>query len=220
MGVPKDWTGQRFGILTALHITDKRRGHGIIWVFQCDCGNTCEKVASDVNKDAKMGRTPSCGCLHHKHRVEAGYRHGKCFDPLYHIWVGMKQRCRDKNLKKYCDYGGRGIKVCDRWLNSFQNFYDDMFPTWKEGLTLDRIDVNGDYCPENCRWADMKTQQRNKRNNHIVQGVTVTELAERCGVDRGTIYARLRNGATEEEASLPIGEYKERRKANATIAPA
>lgn len=206
MGVPKDYTGQRFGILTAVKDTGKRRKSNAIWLFKCDCGNECEKVIADVRKDSLKGRTPSCGCLYHKHRAAAAYRHGLARHPLYHIWQGIKQRCYDKNLSAYSNYGGRGIAVCDRWLKGFVYFYEDMHPTWKKGMSIDRIDVNGNYCKENCRWVDMKAQQRNKRNNHIIYDVTVTEFAEKCEVDRGTIYARIRRGVPEELLGTPVGK--------------
>ena len=206
MGVPKDYTGQRFGILTAVKDTGKRRKHNAIWLFKCDCGKECEKVIADVKSDAKIGRTPSCGCLYHQHRVESGFRHGFARHPMYRIWQGMKQRCYDKSVKQYKNYGGRGIKVCARWLRGFVYFYEDMHPTWKKGLSIDRIDVNGDYCPENCRWADAKVQGRNKRTNHIILGMTVTEFAEKCGIDRGTIYARIRGGVPEELLGTPVGQ--------------
>lgn len=206
MGVPKDYTGQVFGRLTAVQMMG-HAGKGRAWLFVCACGGACVKAISDVAKDAKNGRTPSCGCLFHEHRQQAGLHHGYSYHPLYHIWVGMRQRCRDAKLRNFDNYGGRGIKVCERW-ESCQNFFDDMLPTWKPGLTLDRIDTNGDYEPGNCRWATMKEQQRNKRNNRIVQGTTVTELAERCGIDRGTIYARLRSGWAEDELDLPINSKR------------
>lgn len=207
MGVCKDYTGQVFGLLTAIENAGEARGHNTYWRFKCACGNTCKKVIHDVAKSVKRGQTPSCGCLYAEHRSKAATRHGLCRHPIYHTWVAMKQRCRDTD-GRYKHYSGRGITVCDRWLNSFQNFYDDMIPSWKDGLTLDRIDVNKGYSPDNCRWADMKTQQRNKRNNHRINGITVTELAEKCGVARGTIYARIRRGVPLEDLTTPVGKLK------------
>lgn len=206
MGVPKDYTGQRFGILTAVKDTGKRRNKNAVWLFMCDCGNECEKVVADVRKDALKRRTPSCGCLYALHRHEAPTRHGLARHPLYHVWQGMKQRCYDKSVKQYKNYGARGIQMCERWLKGFKYFYEDMGNSWKPGLSIDRIDVNGDYSPENCRWADVKTQNRNKRTNHFIDGVTVTDLAEECGVDRGTIYARIRRGVPKELLTTPVGK--------------
>ena len=105
-------------------------------------------------------------------------------------------------------------KVCERWAKSFQNFLDDMEADWKPGLSIDRIDVNGDYSPENCRWATNKQQCRNKRSNHIVMGMTVTELAEKSGIDRGTLYARIRSGIPEELLTTPVGKLPKRSKEN------
>lgn len=89
--------------------------------------------------------------------------------PMYNSWAGMKQRCKDTNADNYKNYGGRGIKVCDRWLESFENFRDDMLPSWKQGLQLDRIDVNGNYDPNNCRWATPSENAKNRRNKASVQ---------------------------------------------------
>ena len=209
--MPKNYPGQVFGLLTAIQMMGHVR-HGRAWLFTCACGGACVKAIADVSKDAKKGRIPSCGCLFHEHRSQAAFRHGYAHHPLHHIWVSMRQRCRDPKCSHFRNYGGRGIKVCERW-ESCKNFFEDMLPTWKPGLSLDRIDNNGDYEPGNCRWATAKEQGRNKRTNHKVRGITVTELAEQCGVDRGTIYARLRNGWAEDELDLPINS--KRRNANA-----
>ncbi len=208
MGVPRDYSGRKYGLLTALQMMG-HRGKGRQWLFQCACGNACVKAISDVVKEAKLGRTPSCGCYSHFARGQCARKHGYSGHPLYHIWVGMRQRCRDQNMHGYRNYGGRGISVCERWQNC-QNFFDDMLPTWKPGMSIDRIDTNGNYEPSNCRWATPKEQCRNKRDNHIVCGVTVTELAERCGVDRGTLYARIRAGIPTELLTTPVGKLPRR----------
>ena len=218
MGVPKDYTGMKFGLLTAIELTDKRRKSNCIWICRCDCGNICEKVIADLRKAVKKGQTPSCGCLFSKHHAEAATHHGHARHPIQRIWAGMKQRCYSEKARSFPNYGGRGIKVCDRWLNDFEAFYQDMIDTWKPGLSLDRIDNDGDYSPENCRWVDTKTQCRNKRNNRLVNGMTVTEFAEKCGVDRGTIYARIRRGVPDELLGVPTGSLRRKKDAPVTKA--
>lgn len=113
--------------------------------------------------------------------------------PAYRSWYCMKTRCQNPNYPEYHYYGGRGIKVCDRWQLS-ENFFDDMIGTYGKGLTLDRIDSNGDYCPENCRWVSQKVQQNNRRNNILIEynGVkkSLLDWADICGVKRSTLAQR------------------------------
>ena len=215
MGVPKNYAGQKYGLLTAVSITEERRGHSRVWLCQCDCGGECRRVVSELHRAVKRGQTPSCGCLYSKHHSEAATKHGYSRHPLYHIWQGMKQRCYDTKLHEYHRYGGRGIKVYAEWLNP-ETFIKDMLPTWKPGLTLDRIDVNGDYSLCNCRWATPKQQNRNKRNNRLIGGITVTEFAEKHGISRETVYARIRNGVPLEQLSVPPGQLSKRSNSYAT----
>src|SRR5688572_1102970 len=129
-------------------------------------------------------------------------RHGKTDHPLYSIWTGMKYRCQNPKARKYVIYGGRGIKVCERW-NDFANFLADMGER-PAGMTIERIDNDGDYEPSNCRWATQKEQERNKSTNvkFLFQGKErcVAEIAELTGVPRYYIYARLRRGWPVERA--------------------
>lgn len=119
----------------------------------------------------------------------------------YKSYISMVGRCTDKSHVSYQNYGGRGIKICDKWLgrDGFKRFFLDM-GNRPEGMTLDRIDNDGNYCPENCRWATPKEQARNRRNNHIVNGKTVSELAEVLGIPRATIESRIRYGNPIEES--------------------
>jgi hypothetical protein len=114
--------------------------------------------------------------------------------PLYRVWGGMKSRCANVRVKQYADYGGRGIKVCDRW-QGFANFVQDMGNDYASGMTLDRVDTNGDYSPENCRWATRQTQNNNKRNNNYIEHEgavhTLTEWAHIKGLRPGTVRQRF-----------------------------
>jgi len=152
------------------------------------------------------GKTKSCGCGLSK------TRHGEWHTRLYGIWSGIKRRCYVKTFKGYKHYGGRGITMCEEWRKDYLNFRKWALENgYNEKLTIDRIDVNGNYCPENCRWATYLTQQNNKRNNHTVtykgQTKTLSEWERIFNLHKGNIAARLRLGMTFEEAiATPVGK--------------
>lgn len=139
-----------------------------------------------------------------QHFVTHGHSVGRKVPPEYHSWKGMRHRCTIPTNDKYPLYGGRGIKVCDRWMTSFQTFLEDVGPKPGPGYSLDRIDVNGNYEPGNVRWADQKQQCRNKRCNRIVQyagsDMTVAEVTDLTGVDGSHLRYHLKQGRTADEA--------------------
>lgn len=182
MSTRKDLTGQKFGKLTIIKYVYTDSYRRAIWRCKCECGNVIE-VRGDMLRN---GNTKSCGCLcttHHKSNTR-----------LYHTWQQMKGRCYNKNNKDYRDYGARGIVVCDEWKNDFQAFYNwAMDNGYQENLTIDRIHPNGNYTPNNCRWADITTQNRNKRNNINFEYKGETHcLTEWCKI-LGLKYSRVRN---------------------------
>lgn len=153
--------GARFGRLVA------KESFGKKWLFVCDCG--AEKLIFANN--VKRGLTKSCGCLNKKLSGARGKQlcstHGMSKTSEYKIWQGMRQRCENENDKDFPNYGGRGIRVCDRW-GSFENFLADMGPR-PAGMSIDRKKVDGNYSPSNCRWATPTTQNRNRRDNLLVE---------------------------------------------------
>jgi len=161
-----DLTGQRFNRLTVL-CRGKNQGRSTTWYCQCDCGNRTTVQACALKK----GTTKSCGCYTKDRVREMNTTHGLSKERLYHIWASIIDRCCNPQHPYYKDYGGRGIKICEEWRHDYQAFhdwayangYDEAAPKWK--CTIDRIDVDGDYRPENCRWVDMKTQRHNRRDS-------------------------------------------------------
>lgn len=192
----KDLTGQRFGRLTVIRYHDKLNGH-LRWECVCDCGK--EKI---VSGPSLKGGARSCGCLlteHNKNLIV----HGSEPKRLYRIWGGLRNRCSNPTNPDYRRYGSRGITVCEEW-DDFTVFRDwALSHGYADDLSIDRIDVNGNYSPENCRWVSAKVQANNRRNNHKVsyKGETknVSEWAEQYGIDISIFHAAIRRGKTVEE---------------------
>lgn len=201
MGKFEDLTGRKFGRLTVIERmpTVNRRTR---WKCICDCGT--EKVVGA--EQLKSGTTRSCGCYHSDRTREAHYKHGMSNHHLFRIWADMWKRCTNKNNKAYKHYGGRGITVCDEWLE-FQPFYDwAISHGWSEGLTIDRINPDMDYSPDNCRWATWKVQQNNKRNNRYLtfngRTQTLTQWAEELGMSEDALSTRINQHGWSVEKSL------------------
>lgn len=190
--------GQRFGRLVVLSASGKSR------VCQCDCGNTITVENANV---LKSGNTLSCGCLRKEITGSSSLKHGATRDrgstKAYRAWQGLIQRCTNPKNAKFSRYGGRGITVCERWLHSFEAFHADMGDP-PPGHSIDRIDNDGPYAPENCQWASGKRQARNKSTNRVLtfrgKSQTLAEWAEELGIPRNTIQTRLRLGWSVERA--------------------
>lgn len=198
----EDLVGQRFGRLRVLAQSSERKSGRVAWVCICDCGK--EKI---VTGHDLVGSVRSCGCLHSETASQMARRcnttHGMTLTPTYRSWQSMIARCTASKSPDYKDYGAAGITVCDRWLNSFEAFLEDMGERPK-GKTLDRVDNRSGYHPGNCRWATPKQQARNRRNNRSLtcQGETLllAEWVERTGIPKSTILNRLYRGKTVEQA--------------------
>lgn len=154
-----DMTGKKFNRLTVIEISHRTARRRYFWRCLCDCGNETIIVGDDI----RSGHTKSCGCLLKESTIERRTTHHLTHTPTYNVWIGLRQRCADINGRGYKNYGGRGITFSDEWL-SFENFYKDMGDKPK-GLSLDRIDNDGNYCKENCRWATSVVQNNNRRNS-------------------------------------------------------
>lgn len=199
----------KFGRLTVLdtYIKNKTR----YCECECDCGN----AKTTTYDHLKYGYTKSCGCLLIDNAKNNFTTHGKSNHPLHAVWNTMKQRCYNRNNKSYDNYGGRGIKVCKEWLDDFMNFYNWAINNgYESGLTVDRLNANGDYEPNNCRLVDMTIQQNNRSNNIILsyknENRTLSEWSKLYNISSSTIRKRLYVLGWSIEDALTIKVHKKK----------
>jgi hypothetical protein len=201
MSKRKDLSGIKFGRLTVLSESLNRKFKSSRnWICKCDCGKEAIVTTARLNS----GKTKSCGCLNVESNTDHGHASGGKISSEYKSWAGMKYRCYDPKYYQFKNYGGRGIKVCDRWLNSFENFLEDMGPKPSQLHTLDRYpNKNGDYELVNCRWATQEQQQNNRTNNCIVeymgQEMTLIQAARKIGMWEQNLRRELKKGRTIPE---------------------
>lgn len=187
-----DLTGKRFGHWVVISRAENK-GHHTMWNCKCDCGTEKSVYASHLTS----GMSPSCGCMTRGAIGELNRSHGMSRTRIYEIWCGIKKRCENPNSSGFHIYGSREIKICDLWRHDFLEFYDWAIKNgYSKTLTIDRIDVNGDYCPENCRWVDAKTQSNNTRRTIIVnyneESLSVKQLSEKIGVNYNRLLKAIR----------------------------
>lgn len=203
----KDLSGEKFGELLVLKRISKT-GEPALYLCKCDCGKTT--VVRGCN--LKSGATKSCGCLRRKATAGLRYSHGKHNTKIYKCWCNMRDRCSNQNNKEYSAYGGRGIHVCDEW-SKFSTFYNwAMLNGYDEDLTIERIDVNKNYCPENCTWVNRHDQSRNRTDNRKItfngKTMILKDWGDEIGINEATIRNRLNSGWTVEKAlTTPVRRF-------------
>ena len=225
----KDITGQRFGRLVALEHVGFSSNRVTLWKCRCDCGNTIIVREGNLNS----GKSQSCGCLNVERTKEANLRHGMAHTRLYNIWSKMKERCYNTTRKAYKNYGGKGVHVCDEWRNDFQKFYDWAINNgYKENLTIDRINSNGNYEPSNCRWITLSENTRLKYESDFITvrnlSLTIHDWANRIGLSQKTLRDRYKEHGKSWiqdaiKSALETGDnshlYKRKEYANGQIKP-
>ena len=201
MGKFIDLTGKRFGKLTVIKRVENNSRKEARWLCKCDCGG--ENVATSGHLNS--GHTKSCGCLL-KENSGRNSKHGLSQTRLYKTYTHMKERCYIKNNKDYKNYGAKGIKICEEWLdkeNGLNNFYNwSMKNGYRDNLTIDRIDSKGDYTPDNCRWVDRCVQNNNTSRNHLVtynnETHSLAQWEKILGINQHTLLKRIREKFPKE----------------------
>ena len=200
--IKNDLANKIFGKLKVISFSHIGNHHKSYWNCECSCG---VKKAIDRNSIVR-GRTISCGCNKNQKTRERNYKHGKTGTKVYRIWKNMKVRCYSKNNHHYNNYGNRGIKICDKWRNSFPEFFKDMGEPPTKVHSIERIDNNGDYTPENCKWATPYEQSRNSRQNNCItfkgETLCLTDWAKKIKMNRATLLSRINRNKWPIERAL------------------
>lgn len=199
-GMKHDFTGRTFGRWHVIGLAYSKSPHHY-YNCRCECGN--ERVVQ--GNSLRSGTTRSCGCLRLEVVKELHVKHRLCGHPAYQSWLAMRKRCESSVPKVFASYGGRGISVCERW-NTFPAFWEDMGSTWAPGLSVDRIDNDGNYEPGNCRWATPAEQSRNRRSTILLDTpwgrLCQKDAAEKARISIDTLKRRMRSWP-EEQWFLP-----------------
>lgn len=202
--IKADLTGMKFGRLTVI----RHEGYGV-WTCKCECGGESHTRTNALT----AGITHSCGCLHKEIIRRNSRTHGKCKTRLYKIYQNMKSRCYNQNATKYNIYGGKGIRICNEWLNDFMCFYDwATLNGYSDNLSIDRIDSDGNYEPSNCRWVTLKVQNNNTSQNHIIsyngKSQTLAAWADELKLSYKVLSERIRRNWSIERAFNTPTQFK------------
>ena len=194
-----DFTNKRFGKIVCIKPLRVNNHKEVVWLCKCDCGNFCEKSSGAFKNISKIA---SCGCMKGK-KPHITNLELKNYKPIHECYVNMKTRCYNPNYELYSRYGGRGIKVCDEWKNNFKEFYNWAINGWKKELTLERINNDDDYKPDNCRWADRVEQANNRHTNYLIKYKdeikTMAQWSKILKIDYSFIQIRMYKNKTMEE---------------------
>lgn len=208
MGRLIDITGKKFGRLTVIKRLHVNKNKFIVWECKCDCGKTIHQLSYPL----RQGEVKSCGCLNTEMRLERITTHGLSKLPIYKVWKSMKKRCYAESDKRYHRYGGRGIIVCDEWLKSPESFIRWAISNgYKEGLTIDRIDNDDNYLPNNCRFVTIAKNNRNSSNTHLTEtnikeirslhssGMMQIDIAPLFGISQQSVSKIVNNKTWRDE---------------------
>lgn len=216
----KDRIGRRYGRLMVIGYAGNDNSRKSLWNCMCDCGNITTVMVSHLT----CGRISSCGCLKRELMSDRFSTHRQCQSREYTSWCGMKYRCNNPKCEHYQLYGGRGIKVCKRWQNSFEAFLKDMGPMPKGRYSIDRINTNGDYKPSNCRWGTDEIQAKNRRSTVWITYLGLTmclrEWADYMGVQESNLSRRVRRDSFDaiyqyhlkKKGVFPVSAYTQKNK--------